>query len=106
MQNLVYLIECRECGKQYVGQTTRPLRERILEHMRDIFHQRHTSLAIHINAHGGVYDDIYASVYVSVLEIVQQFPENDYDLAWDLRCREFLWISKLDTLQPNGLNIR
>ena len=62
MQNLVYLIECRECGKQYVGQTSRPLRERILEHVRDIFHQRHTSLAIHINAHGSVYVMIYMQV--------------------------------------------
>ena len=105
MQNLVYLIECRECGKQYVGQTSRPLRERILEHVRDIFHQRHTSLAIHINGNS-IRDDIYASFHVYVLEIVQQFPENDYDLALGLSGREFLWISKLDVLWPNGLNIR
>ena len=34
--NIVYCLICKRCGKQYVGQTKRPLVERLREHMRNI----------------------------------------------------------------------
>ena len=34
--NLIYALECRKCGKVYVGQTKRRLMDRIMEHLRNI----------------------------------------------------------------------
>ena len=34
--NLIYAIECRTCGKIYVGQTKRRLMDRLMEHFRNI----------------------------------------------------------------------
>ena len=33
IRNIVYLITCRQCEKQYIGQTYRTYRERIIEHI-------------------------------------------------------------------------
>ena len=34
--NVVYCIQCRLCGKKYVGETGRSLRDRLTEHLRDV----------------------------------------------------------------------
>jgi hypothetical protein len=39
-RNLIYCILCKTCGKQYVGETLRSLRERINEHLGDIHQKR------------------------------------------------------------------
>lgn len=48
-QNTVYLIECKDCDLQYIGQTKRKLQDRINEHKRNIkeHHNRHNSLTKH-----------------------------------------------------------
>ena len=38
--NIVYLITCRRCGLQYVGETSQPLHAKINSHQSDITHQR------------------------------------------------------------------
>ena len=38
--NIVYLITCRRCGLQYVGETSQPLHARINGHRSDIMHRR------------------------------------------------------------------
>ena len=45
MDNLVYLLSCNRCGKQYVGETCRTLRVRMQEHLRDIKYATHPDLA-------------------------------------------------------------
>ena len=54
--NLVYLINCKRCVKegptlpcQYIGQTSRTLRERFGEHKRGIQNNTEESVPIHIN---------------------------------------------------------
>ncbi len=39
--NLVYLITCKQCGLQYVGQTYRSIAQRFLGHFNDISNERH-----------------------------------------------------------------
>ena len=43
------MIQCKECDKQYIGQTKRSLRQRTNNHRGDIVNQRKTSVAIHFN---------------------------------------------------------
>ena len=35
MNNIVYLLECKECGKSYVGESARSLGTRVTEHNND-----------------------------------------------------------------------
>ena len=52
-RNVVYLITCRKCGKQYVGQTYRTYRERIQEHLGYIRRKRmETATGKHFNLPG------------------------------------------------------
>ena len=106
IRNLIYVIECGECGKQYVGQTQRTLRQRILEHINDINHGCRTFLGRHINSHDNWnFEDPNISIWV--LEIVHQLPENNSDLSLAMRrTKETQWISKLGTAWPYGLNIQ
>ena len=55
-KNLVYLIECKKCTKQYIGETKRQLHERFGEHDRSIqnHHQliKPTPVSTHFNQTG------------------------------------------------------
>ena len=42
-RNLVYLIQCRKCGLQYVGETANPLHIRMNGHRSDIHTRRQTN---------------------------------------------------------------
>jgi len=48
--NLIYLVHCKECQKQYVGQTKRSLRLRANNHRADIVNQRNSTVGIHFNS--------------------------------------------------------
>ena len=48
-KNLVYMLTCVICNKQYVGQTKRQFKIRISEHLADIRHKRDTTVALHFN---------------------------------------------------------
>ena len=41
--NLTYMIECKRCGKQYIGETKRTLRERFTEHRQATNNPSHAS---------------------------------------------------------------
>ena len=47
--NLIYLIECKNCHIQYIGQTKRSLRCRMHEHRGNIVNDRATAVAKHFN---------------------------------------------------------
>ena len=40
LKGVIYKLNCKECGESYIGETGRPLRERIMEHAADIRHRR------------------------------------------------------------------
>lgn len=98
--NLIYLITCTLCRKQYVGETKRTLRTRIKEHLVDIKHQRDTPVASHFNQR----KHKLSHVTTKVLEI---FPfETNSDTGTDIRKRnEKSWIYRLRCLHPHGINI-
>ena len=48
--NLIYVIMCKTCGIQYVGQTKNRLLTRFQGHFNDIAHDRDTTVARHLNS--------------------------------------------------------
>ena len=99
--NLVYCITCKQCHKQYVGQTKNSLRQRFVSHFYLIGHKKmEHEVPRHCNAkdHRGIHD-----VEIHVLEFIKidaQTPESK-----SLRLKtEFSLIQRLRTQIPLGMN--
>ena len=95
-ENVVYLITCTECGKQYVGETGRSLECRMKEHCADARFNRNTPIARHFNLpnHGA---------HNISITCIDRPPKNDPIMR---KLLEKEWILKLNTTQPDGINIK
>ena len=93
--NIIYIIECSKCSKQYVGQTSNTLTTRLRQHLRDIrLENIFKPVAAHFNEAGHTIRDV--SIY-------------GVDAAADLNTRlrlEEAWIHVIGSSQPAGLNLR
>ena len=95
--NVVYLITCTCCLKQYVGETKRCFRTRMSEHDRDVRYNKDTNVARHFNQPAHDWTQ-------SKFDIIEHFP-GDPDSSQNLRLkRETYWIATLRSLAPTGLN--
>lgn len=90
---VVYVITCNKCDKQYVGQTSRNLKDRIQNHLQYI-RQNKEATGIHFNLPGHRTSDLK----VQVIEKV--FPNEKFNLLE----REDFWIKKMCSKVPFGLN--
>ena len=92
--NCIYLITCRKCGLQYVGETKNTIAERFNQHKYNINNTRKTALLIvkHFTAHG------VDSMTLSGLQHNPNWTEGQR------RYMEKQWIRKLNTNYPGGLN--
>ena len=93
-KNCVYLIRCRKCSAQYVGETMNDIRARFAQHRHNILKKKNTQTALvkHFIEHG--WDAVEATGLQS-------------DPKWSAQLRkraERLWITKLGTREPRGLN--
>lgn len=90
----VYLAECRKCNKcnRYIGQTARPLRERVAGHRAAYKNKKNMPLYRHLHRQ----QHQFADLRFTVLETVT----NEETLLE----REKHWIRQLDTVLPKGLN--
>lgn len=92
-RNVVYGIKCKKCHKLYIGETKNPLVERLKQHIYHIRKMdRSTALYSHFQHH--------------TLESVQIFGL-EHNLDWTRKQRqraEWMWINKLNTYHPLGLN--
>ena len=95
-RNLVYLIQCRKCGLQYVGETANPLHIRMNGYRSDI-HTWKTDkpVAAHFNLPDHTLDD---------LQVMGIEKIHNNDTEWR-KHRESYWIFTLDTLAPTGMNL-
>ena len=95
-RNLVYLIQCRKCGLQYVGETANPLHIRMNDHRSDI-HTQETDkpVAAHFNLPDHTLDD---------LQVMGIKKIHNNDTEWR-KHRESYWIFTLDILAPTGMNL-
>ena len=95
--NCIYLIYCKQCGLQYVGQTGSSLRIRYTQHRYNFRRGRklETPLARHFAMLHGP-----SAARIAGLESCASWNEQDRLKA------EINWINKLKTRQPQGLNIK
>lgn len=97
---VLYILEC-PCHKLYVGKTKHQLQVRFAEHLKSIRLKEKTRIAQHFLK--------FHQWSVSGLSVKGFFALNlsdrrrDYDTV--LMRKERLWIFRLQTLQPKGLNV-
>ncbi|XP_072046328.1 cholesterol 24-hydroxylase-like [Amphiura filiformis] len=94
--NVVYLITCTKKKKQYVGETSRTLEQRLAEHCADARHNRNTPVARHFNQPG------HNARNISVI-CIDKPPKTNSTMRKKL---EKDWIAKLQTSNPHGINMK
>ena len=94
--NCVYLMECKKCGLQYVGETKNSITIRMRQHKYNITNSKetHTPVVKHFLLHGWV------SVVASGLQ------HNPIWTDAERKKVERQWIYRLNTKEPLGLNER
>lgn len=93
-KDLIYLITCKLCNVQYVGESGQNLRDRINNHKSTIRTNKKTAIAIHFNSPNHTID------HLSVTPI-ESFTTNS---IFHRRTREYYWQLRLGTIFPKGLN--
>lgn len=95
-RNVIYAISCTRCSMLvYVGETGRQLKDRMGEHLADVRLRRDKPISHHFDTTHTDRDLMF-----SALEVVRN------DSFVERRIRENIWITKLDTLRPNGCNVK
>ena len=97
-QNVIYLIECKRCNMQYIGQTNQQVSKHMNSHRFDINNYDDqgyaTNVALHFSLDSHSLDD-FRFVPIDIVN-------NEMDRL----CKETYWIHKLDTLHPKGMNLK
>ena len=95
-KNLVYLIECRKCRKQYVGETENALHIRLNGHRSDIrTNKTEKPVAEHFNLPGHYMENL-------TIMVIEKIRKDDVQLR---RRRESYWIHHLRSMAPEDLNL-
>ena len=103
--NIIYCIQCNTCGKQYVGQTKRVFGIRLNEHVRDlkktVIDEKNIPVAKHLTRpdHTGKIDQVTCFI----LDFIKA-PGNSDRARKERDEKERIWISRLGTVRPLGLN--
>lgn len=107
--NIIYLITCTVCKKQYVGESKRDFAMRMSEHVRQIKKRNNTQIVYsHFQK-----DEAHRSTPVEkrlrfqIIEKVKMYPNEDIeseDVKRRRLARELFWIARLRTAFPTGLN--
>ena len=110
-KNVIYLITCKKCGLQYVGETIQPLSGRICHHVSRIYNS-HVSHSSHILAnHFNSGHCKGASFSVNIIEKLSgdgrgEDGKLDPIMNRIRKKKETEWMLKLRTVFPYGLNDR
>ena len=95
--NVVYLITCTKCGKQYVGETGDHVNQRMNGHRDDWKHKRFERSPVAEHFCSPEHDFLNHATLCSL----------DHNPEWTDRTRkgrESYWIRRLNTLRPYGIN--
>ena len=100
--NLIYCITCTTCKKQYIGQTSKKLRERFVNHFGNINNKRSTDpIGRHFLSPG---HNGQKTLTIHIVEFIPA-PHNS-QVGKLLRDNlERKWMYKLQTRAPQGLNL-
>ena len=97
--NLVYMLECKKCGKQYIGQTVLSFAHRVAKHLLTINGKGSDKLALHFNNDG---HGIHHISFQPIAKLPNGISKREAEKQ--LQELESAWIKRLGTLQPVGLN--
>jgi hypothetical protein len=101
--NVIYAITCKNCQEVYIGETARPLRDRMNNHRSDIRNKANTTLAIHMHhcfPRGG---DTGLMFKVTGLEQIKVI-KNEALNRLELHKRETHWMKETNSISPHGIN--
>ena len=112
--NVVYLMQCKFCKIQYVGETQNTFRSRMNRHRSAIIcANTDSALYNHLHLH---FSDKFPQFCESDISLesflampIEQPPYTEDQLSINRMhrlCRESYWIKTLDTLAPLGLNLK
>ena len=92
-KNVIYLITCKKCNAQYVGQTHQKVSKRMNSHRFDILHypESITFVSVHFNENG---HSVNKFSFTRIDKV-----ENE----WPRLLKETYWMHRLKTLSPNGM---
>ena len=99
-KNLIYLIECKKCTKQYIGETKRQLHERFGEHRRSIQNHHQLTKPTPVSAHFNQPGHSINHLLLTPLELIHSKRDSVR------KAREAHFINKAMTLEPLGINRR
>ena len=102
LSNIIYLIICKSCGRQYCGETKTPFRQRIYEHIRSVQldqEQKSTPVSRHFTQK----DHSVKDVEFAIIHWMGNATKPDPTPAG--RSQEMYYIWLLPTLAPAGINI-
>ena len=102
-RNIIYVIECKHCHIQYVGETQRPLAARLHNHISDVNLFLDKPIPDHFN-----YDCHRLGADNLIIYPIEYIPEQGStakNKALRLK-REAYWIRQLGTQHPDGLDKR
>ena len=94
--NVIYCIECIHCSAQYVGQTKNKFLIRVNQHLSDVRTKKETPISRHFNLK---HQNLPVDYRLYILQLIQD------DNILKRNQAENLWISRLYTITPKGLNI-
>ena len=97
--NVIYLISCKKCDVQYVGETNQTLRKRLNGHRTHLrkLTNLYNSIYKHFTSDGHSEDDIS----IMPIEEIASNGANSKEMRLD---REEYWCRELCTIYPYGLN--
>ena len=98
--NVIYLIQCRLCNLQYIGETKRRLKDRFNEHRRLIFNP--TGNYIHTTVSGHFLTSNHPDNHMLLIP----FEKLKNRLDSFRKAREAHLIHKPKTIEPPGINKR
>ena len=100
VNNVVYILTCNQCEKQYIGETGRPFIERWKEHLYDIKVKRPYPVARHFNEN---YAHKKATFHAKILSLINGTAERATQRR---KYKESWWIRTFKSFQPEGINLR
>ena len=102
LSNLIYMITCKQCGMQYIGETKRPFRQRMYEHTSSVKHpkeDKYTPVSRHFTQQNHSVKDME----FSIIHWLGNATKSDMTPA--RRSQELYYIWLLPSLVPIGINV-
>ena len=98
--NIIYLIECTKCNKQYVGETSRQFRKRIYEHIASA--NNSNKIITSVSKHFSAKNHSYKNMKFSVIQWLGN--ENNPNMTIKRITVENSFIWNIPTVAPIGIN--